>query len=122
MFSTTPLKGRKVMAKASPATHRHLSDPAMSPPGLSGPLLEPVPANAGRNPAQRWTTVLDGQKLRQLRRQHGLSQEKLADQAGISLTTVARLERQVRPPCRCRTLARLAAALGEQPATIVYLE
>jgi DNA-binding XRE family transcriptional regulator len=68
--------------------------------------------------AQRWTTILDGQRLRELRRQRGLSQDKLAAQAGVSLTTVARLERQVHPPCRTWTLARLAAALGERPATI----
>jgi transcriptional regulator with XRE-family HTH domain len=61
---------------------------------------------------------LDGHRLRQLRRQHGLSQEKLADRAGISLTTMARLERQHRSPCRTRTLARLAAALGEHPASL----
>ncbi|HUY51707.1 MAG TPA: helix-turn-helix transcriptional regulator [Streptosporangiaceae bacterium] len=68
--------------------------------------------------AQRWTTVLDGHRLRQLRRQHGLSQVELADQAGMSLGTVTRLERQFRASCRCRTLARLAAALGERPATL----
>jgi len=60
---------------------------------------------------------VDGHRLRQLRRQRGLSQEKLADKAGISPATVARLERQARACCRCRTLARLAAVLGEQPAT-----
>jgi len=38
--------------------------------------------------------VVDGQRLRFLRRQHGLSQETLAYQAGISPATVARLERQ----------------------------
>lgn len=42
--------------------------------------------------AQRWYTVLDGQRLRELRRQQGLSQQKLADQAGISPGTVARLD------------------------------
>ena len=68
--------------------------------------------------AQRWTTVLDGELLRQLRQQHGLSQEKLADLAGISLTTMARLERQHRSPCRSWTLGRLAAALNETPAAI----
>ena len=68
--------------------------------------------------AQRWTTVLDGERLRQLRQQHGLSQEKLADLAGISLTTMARLERQDRSPCRSWTLGRLAAALNETPAAI----
>jgi DNA-binding XRE family transcriptional regulator len=66
--------------------------------------------------AQRWTTVLDGERLRQLRQQHGLSREKLADLAGISLTTMARLERQDRSPCRSWTLGRLAVALNEAPA------
>jgi hypothetical protein len=42
--------------------------------------------------------------------------EELADQAGISLTTVARLERRPNAPCRGRTLGRLARALGEHPA------
>ena len=37
-----------------------------------------VAARAGRS----WTTVLDGTRLRQLRREHGLSQEQLADRAG----------------------------------------
>jgi predicted transcriptional regulator len=46
------------------------------------------------HPARPQVFVLDGQRLRQLRRQHGLSQQDLVDQAGISLTTVARLERQ----------------------------
>jgi DNA-binding XRE family transcriptional regulator len=69
--------------------------------------------------AQRWTTVLDGERLRQLRQQHGLTQEKLADLAGVSLTTMARLERQGRSPCRSWTLGRLAAALNEIPAAIL---
>ena len=67
---------------------------------------------------QVWTTVLDGQRLRQLRHERALSQEKLASLAGISPTTVARLERLPRPLCRGRTLARLAAALGEPPAAL----
>jgi DNA-binding XRE family transcriptional regulator len=62
--------------------------------------------------------VLDGERLRQLRQQHRLSQEKLADLAGISLTTMARLERQDRSLCRSWTLGRLAAALNETPAAI----
>lgn len=65
-----------------------------------------------------WTTALDGPRLRQLRHQHGLSQEQLANQADLSLTTVARLERQVQAACRGRTLARLAAVLGEVPAAL----
>jgi transcriptional regulator with XRE-family HTH domain len=74
--------------------------------------------SAGR-PEQWWITVLDGQRLRQLRRQRGLSQEKLADRAGISTATVARLERHPHPSCQGRTLARLAAALDEQPTAIM---
>jgi len=68
--------------------------------------------------ARRWTTVLDGERLRQLRRQRGLSQEELADLARVGLTTVARLERQDRSPCRSWTLGRLAVALNETPAAI----
>ena len=64
------------------------------------------------------TFILDGHLLRQLRRQRGLSQEELADQAGISLTTVARLERQPHAPCRGWTLGRLARAVGENPTTM----
>jgi DNA-binding XRE family transcriptional regulator len=64
------------------------------------------------------TFLLDGHLLRQLRRERGLSQEELADQAGISLTTVARLERQLRAPCRGWTLGRLASAVGENPAAL----
>jgi DNA-binding XRE family transcriptional regulator len=69
-------------------------------------------------PTPPHTFILDGHLLRQLRHQHGLSQAELADQAGISLTTVARLERQPHAPCRGWTLGRLARAIGEDPATM----
>lgn len=71
---------------------------------------------------QRWTTVLDGRQLRRLRRQRGLSQERLASRAGISLSAVARLERESCASCRCRTLGRLARALGEDPAALIASE
>ena len=74
--------------------------------------------SAGSVPAPRsWTTTVDGTRLRQARREHGLSQAELAGTAGISVTTLARLERQHMTRCRCRTLARLALALGEDPAS-----
>jgi transcriptional regulator with XRE-family HTH domain len=69
-------------------------------------------------PRQPWTTILDGGQLRQLRRQAALSQEQLADRAGLSPATVTRLERQHHAPCRGRTLARLAAALHTEPAAL----
>jgi DNA-binding XRE family transcriptional regulator len=68
--------------------------------------------------AHRWTTVLDGERLREMRHKRGLSQEQLADLAGISLSTMARLESQDRSPCRSWTLGRLAAALDETPASM----
>jgi transcriptional regulator with XRE-family HTH domain len=67
---------------------------------------------------QRWFTVLDGQRLRRLRRWRGLFRERLAGLAGISPATVARLERQPEASCRSRTLGRLADALGHQPADL----
>jgi DNA-binding XRE family transcriptional regulator len=106
-----------------------MTDLIDAPSGLSGLLnlrqpgppatLGPAGTGSGSNRARRWIVVADGQRLRQLRRQHGMSQEALADRAGISLTTVGRLERQDRPSCRGRTLARLAAVLGEHPAAIM---
>jgi transcriptional regulator with XRE-family HTH domain len=68
--------------------------------------------------ANRWVTVLDGVRLRQLRSQRGLSPAELASQAGLGRSTVIRLERHPRPSCRTRTLARLAAALGLPPAAL----
>ena len=67
----------------------------------------------------RWLVVADGRRLRQLRRDHCLSQQGLATRAGISVVTISRLERQDRISCRGRTLTRLAAALGVQ--TIVLM-
>jgi transcriptional regulator with XRE-family HTH domain len=70
----------------------------------------------------RWFTVLDGARLRQLRRQNGLSAAELAGKAGVGLSTVTRLERHPKRPCRTRTLARLAAALGQPPAALTTSE
>lgn len=72
-------------------------------------------------PAQSWTVAVDGTRLRELRRERGLSRSELAQLAGISTATVTRLERQARTSCRGRTLARLAAALDEQLASIGLL-
>jgi DNA-binding XRE family transcriptional regulator len=93
-------------------TRQRSADPSAEPPALAN--------TERRHGAQRWTTALDGLKLRQLRHQHGLSQERLADLADISLTTLARLERHHRSPCRTYTLARIAAALGEPAASISF--
>ena len=70
------------------------------------------------NASGRWFAVVDGTPVAQLRHQHGLSPAELAGNAGIGLSTVPRLERQHQRRCRTRTLARLAAALGQPPAAL----
>lgn len=85
---------------------------------IGGPPTPRTVPPASRAASQRWTTVIDGHRLRRLRRQHSLSQEELAAKAGISQATVARLERHACITCRSRTLARLAATLGQQPAAL----
>ncbi|MGH3068057.1 MAG: helix-turn-helix transcriptional regulator, partial [Streptosporangiaceae bacterium] len=55
--------------------------------------------------SQRWVTVLDSNQLRGLRRQHGLPQEQLAVKAGISQSTVARLESRPGITCSGREVA-----------------
>jgi transcriptional regulator with XRE-family HTH domain len=69
--------------------------------------------------ALRWLTAVDGQQIRHLRRQQGMARKELAGLAGISPDTLARLERERGARCRTRTLARLAAALGQHPATMI---
>lgn len=78
------------------------------------PARQPPAGGAG----QRWIVGLDGHRLRQLRRKLGLSQAELAGQAGVSLSVISGLERRARGSCRSRTLVRLAAALGEEPAAL----
>lgn len=63
--------------------------------------------------------VVDGPQLLGMRRARGLSRERLAWDAGVSITTLARLESQPRVQCRSRTLVRLAEVLGENPRALV---
>ena len=97
----------------APSAHTPTAASQPAPPSA------PAPAGAGGSAARRWMVIVDGQRLRQLRRQRGLSQEMLADRAGVSAATVGRLERCGRPSCRGRTLGRIAAVLGEHPAAII---
>ena len=72
----------------------------------------------GSHPGHPWIARVDGHRLGHLRRQHRLTRAELASKAGVSPATVARLEQHQHPACRTRTLARLAAALGEDPAAL----
>jgi DNA-binding XRE family transcriptional regulator len=85
-------------------------------PGMRDAL---APMRPGDSRARKWLVLADGRRLRQLRHEHCLSQQGLAARAGISVVTISRLERQDRVSCRGRTLTRLAAALGVQPATLM---
>ena len=76
-------------------------------------------SDAGTGTNRRWIAVVDGQHLRQLRRQRGLTQVELARKAQVSVAAVARLERQIQASCRSRTLVRLAAVLDTEPATLM---
>ncbi|MBV9544276.1 MAG: helix-turn-helix transcriptional regulator, partial [Chloroflexi bacterium] len=57
-----------------------------------------------------------GARLRGLRARAGLSQEALAERAGLGPATVRALERDLRPRPHPHTLVRLAEALGLAPA------
>lgn len=69
--------------------------------------------------AHQWTAVIDGHRLRELRRGRLLTQVELAGKAGVSLATVVRLERHPQTTCRSRTLTRLATALGEERSRLL---
>ena len=74
----------------------------------------PQPVAGITRPAQPQTFILDGPRLRQLRRQRGLSQEELAGQAGVSVTTVARLERQM-----CAPVVAVPSAASPAPSVSI---
>ena len=59
-----------------------------------------------------------GERLRNHRRQAGLSQLALAERAGVDLAAVSFLERAKRAP-NLATLVRVARAAGVSPATLI---
>lgn len=90
------------------------------PSAKKGPLMPasraaPAPPAHEGNP---WMMPVDGGRLRALRQARGLSRDVLASRAGISASTVARLEQQRGASCRGRTLVRLSAALDADPSAI----
>jgi transcriptional regulator with XRE-family HTH domain len=64
------------------------------------------------------TPVFDGERLRALRKRRGLSAEKIARRADVSLRHLHRLEAGQRPNTAALTLTRVALALG---TTVEYL-
>jgi len=57
------------------------------------------------------TTMTFGERLKQLRKDAGLSQDKLARAAGLSTSTVTKIEQQAIDPA-WSTVEKLARALG----------
>jgi len=65
--------------------------------------------------------VYIGDRLKALRVEQALTQEELADQAGVSTNTVARLERNETEP-HMPTVRKLAAALEVEPRRLTTTE
>jgi transcriptional regulator with XRE-family HTH domain len=59
-----------------------------------------------------------GDNVRELRTLSALTQEELADSAGITATALSRIERNEAEP-RPSTLRKLAAALGVEPRELI---
>jgi transcriptional regulator with XRE-family HTH domain len=59
-----------------------------------------------------------GKRLKDLRFRAGLTQQELADRAGTTQTTVARIERDMVEP-EVTTIRKLAEALGATPGDLL---
>lgn len=64
------------------------------------------------------TVVYVGENLRRIRTLNALTQEQLAQRAGVQAATVARIERDEREP-HMTTIRKLADALGIHPRDLV---
>jgi transcriptional regulator with XRE-family HTH domain len=63
-------------------------------------------------------SVAFGQRLRELRAEHGLSQDALARNTDVHPTAIGRFERGAREP-RLTTILRLARGLDVEPGELV---
>jgi len=70
------------------------------------------------NPRNKGTGKGFAQALRQLRQEKGLSQEELADRAGLHRTYISQIERGIKSPS-LRSLERIARALDVQLSTLI---
>ncbi len=67
---------------------------------------------------QKTASELFGQRLRELRAEHGVSQYTLASRTGIHSTAIGRFERGTREPM-LGSILRLARGLGVQPGRLL---
>jgi DNA-binding XRE family transcriptional regulator len=63
---------------------------------------------------------VNGQKIRELRRAHGMTQQLLADRAGVSLSYIEKLERGATKQPSVGTLTAIAAALNVPLDTLLH--
>jgi transcriptional regulator with XRE-family HTH domain len=64
------------------------------------------------------TMVYIGEKLKEVRTKRLLTQEELAEKAGVSAATVVNVERDNQEP-RFRTIRKLAQALDVEPTELL---
>ncbi len=60
-----------------------------------------------------------GEKVRRMRRGSAMTQQQLAEAAGVSPSTIVAIERGDRPNPHPGTLGKLAKALGVSPADLL---
>jgi serine/threonine-protein kinase RsbW len=75
-------------------------------------------SRSSTRPGSYWVTAVDGFKLQEARSERGLSRNKLASEAGVSVRTMARLEKGQAASCHRATLYRIAAALADDPESM----
>lgn len=106
-------KARKIVRALFLTAVAHLT---VADPNLAG--MSRRSRNSTR-PDRYWITTLDGTRLREARIERGLSRDKLAAEAGVSLTTMTRLEGERAASCHRATLYRIAASLADDPRPVI---
>jgi transcriptional regulator with XRE-family HTH domain len=66
----------------------------------------------------RAASIAFGQRLRELRAEHGISQDQLARKTDVHTTAIGRLEHGAREP-RLTTILRIARGLGVPPGALL---
>lgn len=64
----------------------------------------------------------DGKALRRLRKERGLTQEKLAHRAGLTLARINRLENHTPDEPKLSTVQKIATALGVEPTELLAFD
>jgi DNA-binding Xre family transcriptional regulator len=61
-------------------------------------------------------------RLRELLAEHEMTQQRLADESGVSLVTISRLCRNETAQVSLETLDKIAGALGIEPGELIVRE